>query len=62
MAGIITFLDEAGALKPGKLTGLGDQALADMLRFGAVVAGLNCGRKGCNPPTRGEVNAVLGKH
>jgi fructokinase len=62
MAGIITFLDEAGALKPGKLTALGDQALADMLRFGAVVAGLNCGRKGCNPPTRSEVDAVLSKH
>ena len=32
-----------------------------MLRFGAVVAGINCGRKGCQPPTRAEVDAVLGK-
>ena len=28
---------------------------------GAVVAGINCGRKGCKPPTRAEVDAVLGK-
>jgi fructokinase len=30
-----------------------------MLRFGAVVAGLNCAHKGCVPPTRPEVDAVL---
>jgi fructokinase len=24
-----------------------------------VVAGINCGRKGCKPPTRAEVDAVL---
>jgi fructokinase len=23
------------------------------------VAGINCGRKGCQPPTRAEVDAVL---
>ncbi len=59
MAGIITFLDEQGALKPGKLRALDGQALARLLRFGAVVAGLNCGEKGCNPPTREQVNFVL---
>jgi fructokinase len=30
-----------------------------MLRFGAVVAGLNCQHVGCVPPTRGEVEAAL---
>ena len=61
MAGILSWLHERGLLKPGKLDGLGEGALGDMLRFGAVVAGINCGRKGCKPPTRAEVDAVLGK-
>ncbi len=59
MAGILTWLDEAGALKPGGLGALDGQQLEAMLRFGAVVAGINCGRKGCQPPSRAEVDAVL---
>jgi fructokinase len=59
MAGILSWLNERGLLQPGKLTGLDAAALGDMLRFGAVVAGINCGRKGCKPPTRAEVDAVL---
>ena len=59
MAGIITILSETGDLKPGRLKQLDQPALAKMLRFGAVVAGLNCGQKGCKPPTRAEVDAVL---
>lgn len=61
MAGILSWLHERNLLKPGKLETLGSGALSDMLRFGAVVAGINCGRKGCKPPTRAEVDAVLGK-
>ncbi|WP_375452570.1 carbohydrate kinase [uncultured Devosia sp.] len=60
MAGILTWLDETGVLKPGALGRLDDAALAKTLRFGAVVAGLNCGQIGCKPPTRQEVDAVLG--
>ncbi|MBJ3786720.1 carbohydrate kinase family protein [Devosia sediminis] len=60
MAGILTWLNEAGALKPGALGGLDGAQLEQMLRFGAVVAGINCGRKGCQPPNRAEVDAVLG--
>lgn len=59
MAGVLSILSERGALKPGELARLGDAALAQMLRFGAVVAGLNCGHKGCVPPVRREVDAVL---
>jgi Sugar kinases, ribokinase family len=59
MAGILTWLHEAGALKPGQLGRLDTEALKDTLRFGAVVAGINCGRKGCQPPSRAEVDAVL---
>ncbi len=61
MAGILSWLHERGLLRAGKLGALGEGALGDMLRFGAVVAGINCGRKGCKPPTRAEVDAVLGK-
>ena len=59
MAGVLSWLNERSLLNPGKLEMLGDGALSDMLRFGAVVAGINCGRKGCKPPTRAEVDAVL---
>jgi len=60
MAGILTRLSEMGALKPGVLGQLDDEQLAEVLRFGAVVAGLNCAHKGCVPPRRAEVDAVLG--
>ena len=59
MAGVLTILNETGDLSPGKLGALGDAALAKVLRFGAVVAGLNCRHFGCVPPTRAEVDAVL---
>ncbi len=59
MAGILTLLAEQGDLTPGMLGGLDSAALAKVLRFGAVVAGLNCAEKGCHPPTRDEVDAVL---
>jgi fructokinase len=60
MAGVLTHLSETGALAAGKLGALDDAALARMLEFGAVVAGINCQRVGCVPPTRAEVDAVLG--
>jgi fructokinase len=59
MAGILTWLDEQNRLAKGRLGGLDSAALEAMLRFGAVVAGLNCGEKGCKPPTRAQVDAVL---
>ena len=59
MAGILTFLHEHGTLRPGRLTALDSRTLGEMLRFGAVVAGLNCAHMGCNPPTRAEVDEVL---
>ena len=59
MAGVLTTLAEHGNLVPGGLGGLAADALEDMLRFGAVVAGLNCAHKGCVPPTRAEVEATL---
>lgn len=61
MAGTLTWLGERDAFRAGGLSALSSEALGQMLRFGAVVAGINCGRKGCQPPTRQEVDAVLGK-
>ena len=60
MAGVLTTLNETGDLKPGRLGALGAEQLGQVLRFGAVVAGLNCTHVGCVPPTRREVDAVLG--
>jgi len=59
MAGVLTTLGERGALTAEALRALDDAALAEILRFGAVVAGLNCRHFGCVPPTREEVDAVL---
>jgi fructokinase len=59
MAGVLTLLNEEGKLNPEGLDALDDAALDRILRFGAVVAGLNCAHKGCYPPTRPEVDAVL---
>jgi fructokinase len=60
MAGVLTTLGERGTLTRDGLRGLDDKGLAEMLRFGAVVAGLNCQHFGCVPPTRPEVDAALG--
>jgi fructokinase len=59
MAGVLTTLGERGDLMPGRLGALASDALAQVLRFGAVVAGLNCAHKGCVPPTRAEVDTIL---
>ncbi|HVW91578.1 MAG TPA: PfkB family carbohydrate kinase [Devosia sp.] len=59
MAGVLTTLAERDLLAPGRLAGLDADTLQEILHFGAIVAGLNCARKGCVPPTRAEVEAVL---
>ena len=59
MAGVLTALAERDDLVPGSLKALGTDELAEVLRFGAIAAGLNCAHKGCVPPTRDEVDAVL---
>jgi fructokinase len=59
MAGTLTALAELDALQPGRLAALDGETLTDVLRFGAVVAGLNCAKKGCHPPSRAQVDAVI---
>jgi fructokinase len=61
MAGMLTWLRDHRKLGPEKLAGLPGEQLKAMLWFGAVAAGINCGRVGANPPTRAEVEKVLGK-
>ncbi len=61
MAGILAWLRQHRALAPGKLADLTADKLGDMLRFGAIAAGINCSRIGANPPTRPEVEAVLAR-
>lgn len=36
-----------------------DEALSQALRQGVTVAGLNCAHKGCQPPSRDEVDPIL---
>lgn len=59
MAGVLTILGEQGNLTPQRLENLDEAGIAEMLRFGAVVAGLNCAEKGSHPPTRDRVDGVL---
>lgn len=59
MAGVLSRIADKGALTPDGLAGLDEAALEDILHYGAVVAGLNCAHKGCHPPRRDEVEAVL---
>lgn len=59
MAGVLTALAETGDLRPDRVASLDAAALSAMLRFGAVVAGLNCAHRGCNPPTRTQVQQAL---
>ncbi|WP_196260893.1 carbohydrate kinase family protein [Pelagibacterium limicola] len=61
MAGILTALADRGALGKGAIGALDAEALEAVLKFGAATAGLNCAHIGCHPPTRGEVEAVLGQ-
>lgn len=59
MAGVLTALADRDTLAPGRLGALPAPALESVLRFGTVVAGLNCAHIGCHPPSRADVEGVL---
>lgn len=61
MAGVLSYLTDHRLLQPGRIGQMSERQLADMLHFGAVVAGLNCAHTGCHPPHRREVEAALGR-
>ncbi len=62
MAGVLTILGERDDLTPDRLGQLDQGALDKILRFGAVVAGLNCAQKGSHPPSRADVDKILGEN
>jgi fructokinase len=58
-AGLLRRLWEEEWLDAGSVAGLGDDELADLVRFAAVVAALQCSRAGASPPTLDEVTRFL---
>lgn len=59
MAATISELAEADALAPDTLAGLPSSKISDVLVVASLAAGLNCRHKGCVPPLRSEVEAIL---
>lgn len=60
MAGTLARLRENGLLTASLLAGMDESALQNLGSFAAKVAGLNVAHKGCNPPTRAQVEAIRG--
>lgn len=58
-AGLSTALLEREVLTPAQIDALGDADWAEVMRFAAVAAALNCTREGCNPPTREALRQAL---
>jgi fructokinase len=58
-AGLLRRLWEKEWLHAGSVAELGDDELADLVRFAAVVAALQCSRAGASPPTLDEVTRFL---
>jgi fructokinase len=58
-AGLLAALVRRGATSRATLVGLDEQALTSALQYAATAAALACSRAGANPPTAGEVDALL---
>lgn len=58
-AGLLRRLHELGLLDPRDLGGLGEQDLADVLRYATVVGALQCAHAGAAPPTLAQVEGFL---
>lgn len=58
-AGLLAWLQANGRLSKAGLAGLSEEDLSQMLEFASTVAGLNCARTGCNPPTLDQVREAL---
>jgi len=54
-AGLLTRLDELGALTPAGVRGLGAETLRDAMRFAAEAAAITCSRRGADLPRRHEL-------
>ncbi len=60
-AAFVAAMTSGQPLERGRIGTLAAGALQDILTFGAVTAGLNCGHIGCHPPSRTEVEAALAR-
>jgi fructokinase len=62
---LLTYLHEQGCFgsdgSDPALAPLDRQTIAEAMRFGNVAASINCSRKGCDPPTRDEIEALLSR-
>lgn len=58
-AGLIARLRQRGWLAPQAMAHLDAKALDDLLRYASITAALNIERAGCDPPARGEVEALV---
>jgi fructokinase len=58
-AGLLRRLHELGLLDPEAVGRLGEDELADVLRYATVVGALQCARAGAAPPTLDEVERFL---
>jgi fructokinase len=58
-AGAIVGLLESGVVDPAGLAALTDDVWRSVLRFAIAAAAINCTRRGADPPTHAEVNALL---
>lgn len=58
---LIAEVDRLGLDRQG-LAGLNSSDLHDLLTLAAQVAGVNCTRTGCQPPTRDEVMGIYGSY
>jgi fructokinase len=60
MAALLAGLRAAGALTPAALESLTGEALRPILARAARAAAITCGRRGCDSPTRAELEAAAG--
>jgi fructokinase len=58
-AALVVALLEHGVERPLQLAGIGREDWAEVLRFAATAAALNCTREGADPPNRSELDAAL---
>jgi fructokinase len=58
-ATLLAGLDADGLLSPQGLERLDRAHLTALLQRAATAAALNCGREGCDPPSRAEIDAAL---
>ncbi|MDA8425020.1 MAG: carbohydrate kinase [Treponema sp.] len=61
-AALLARLDEAGVRTRSDLEGLGQDQLAQMLRFANAAAAVNCTRTGAEPPSAEETRDFLARH